>query len=172
MEKKNPDFIDVELANKTVTGFITDSTNKIFIGRKRQEYTTFIFPFYELYVEHKIKNDVLFKKALKKKTRRIKQISSILGGIEFADSVIVTKDKIDKNKFLVEKDGFTVSLFDLNLYVEDVLSVINIISSDGKVVSYSGSYVKVRKSEAAHIDIVFVGNNGFAVMVNRLIKKK
>lgn len=172
MEKKNPDFVDVELANKTITGFITDSTNKIFIGRKRQEYTTFIYPFYELYVEHKIKNDVLFKKALKKRTRRMKQVSSVLNGVNFENSIIITKDEMDSNEIFVEEDNQIIKLFNLSLYVEDILSVINIISSDGKTMSYSGSYVKVKKNEAAHVDIVFIGDNGFAIIMNRLIKKK
>ena len=39
MERKNPDFVNVEQANKTLTGFRQDSTRRMFIGEQRKRYT-------------------------------------------------------------------------------------------------------------------------------------
>ena len=172
-ENKNPDFVNVEFANKTLTGFEEDSTNKLFLGEKRYRYTTYIFPFYELYIENKASNKTLFKKALKKRTRRIKMSLAVFNGAKLKDSIVFTEKDLQaiQEKF-DENENSTLDIYGFETYTKDVLSIVNIISSNKKIVLYLGGYSKGKGDKAAQMDIIFVGDNGFSVVTNRLIRNK
>lgn len=173
MERKNPDFVDVEFANKTLTGFEEDSTNKLFLGEKRYRYTTYIFPFYELDIENRVSNRTLFKKALKKRTRRIKMSLAVFNGAKLKDTITFTeKDLQTFRELFDENEDSTLDIYGFETYAKDVLSIANIISSNKKMVLYLGGYSKGKGDRAAQMDIIFVGDNGFSVITNRLIRNK
>lgn len=172
MERKNPDFVNVEQANKTLTGFKQDSTRRMFVGERRRRYTIFVYTDYPLYLENKINFRDFYNKAedILHRDREI-VIYDINKNLK-PNVEVATKEELQrnydshveqyKNEEIVHIES---NILGLDIQDRDLCNVANVISEKGNIYFYFEEYKK------RSANIYMIGDRGWALFANRYITR-
>lgn len=170
MERKNPDFVNVERANKTLTGFKQDSTRRMFIGEQRRRYTIFVYTDYPLYLKGRTNVQSLYDKAedILHRDREI-VIYDINKNLK-PNVEVTTKEELQRNYAVhrEQRDNNEIrhvesNVLGFNIQDRDLCNVANVISEDGKI------YFVFERKEERKANIYMIGDKGWALFVNRYI---
>lgn len=171
-ERKNPDFVDMEQANLFLTGFKQDTEHKIFIGRKRKRYKTFIFTDYPLLVSNNFVVPDLYDLA----------ISVLHENREFViydakknlmENVFVTnKQEIYNNKLIHEEqynnketNHVESNILGLDISDVDLCNIANVISKEGKI------YFTFERISDFRANLYMFGDKGWALFYNKYVQR-
>lgn len=172
MERKNPDFVNVERANKTLTGFKQDSTRRMFIGEQRRRYTIFVYTDYPLYLKGRTNVQSLYDKAedILHRDREI-VIYDINKNLK-PNVEVTTKEELQrnydshveqyKNNEIVHVES---NILGLDIQDRDLCNVANVISEKGNI------YFCFEEYKKHSANLYMIGDKGWALFANRYITR-